>query len=199
MPAHCTRPTVVRRLTTPTLLSAAALIAACDQPASPSRPDTRILADAQGGTVSAHGSGTVTGTSCSFTPSLSCSFGGRGLKFNFDFSGSNTVSPVPVTGTWSASDPETNIQLNYRSGSGPAFVEPTNHRLEVSGLCDLTAPDGTTLPGGCMLCAFDGASNGATDLITFFGGNAGISAIIQTTDPSSCLENQLASGNINID
>src|SRR6266581_951284 len=86
MPSHWTNPTIIRR---PTIaaLAAAALLVACDQPAGPSRPSGRILADAQSGTVSAHGSGTVLGSSCDLTVTVTCpSFGGKGIKFGFDFS-----------------------------------------------------------------------------------------------------------------
>src|SRR5947199_10370267 len=85
MRSHWTNPTILRR---PTIAvpSAAALLVACDQPTDPaSRPGGRILADATGGTVSAHGSGTVPGRSC--WGLAVCNAGG--LKFSFDFSGTN--------------------------------------------------------------------------------------------------------------
>src|SRR5437660_11035776 len=88
MRSHWTNPTIIRR---PTIaaLAAAALLVACDQPTDPaSRPAGRILADATGGTVSAHGSGTIPGSSGDFG---SLTFNTGGLKFSFDFSGANTA------------------------------------------------------------------------------------------------------------
>src|SRR5437899_4172946 len=95
MRLHWTNPTIIRR---PTIaaLSAAALLVACDQPAGPSRPGRGIVADAQAGTVSAHGSGTVPGQSCLTSPPV-CSFNGKGVKFSFDLNGPNTFTDfVPV-------------------------------------------------------------------------------------------------------
>src|SRR5207249_10808275 len=81
MRSHWTNPTIIPR---PTIaaLSAAALLVACDQPAGPSRPGPRILADAQAGTVSAHGSGTVFGSSCVIEGGTCTapSAGGKGVK-----------------------------------------------------------------------------------------------------------------------
>ena len=198
-----TNPTIIRR---PSIaaLAAAALLVACDQPAGPSQPGGRILADAQAGTISARGAGVVEGSSCDVTVTT-CNLVGRGLKFGFAFSGDNTSTPaVPVTGTFTASDPLTNVQIQY---TGVAFVVPSVHEVHtiigLPGSCYLTTPDGTTLFTFCQLCAFDGASNGAIDKIGFeahaangnittFGGFVAGSC---PTDPLG----ELASGNINID
>src|SRR5213082_3305331 len=74
MRSHWTNPTIIRRPTI-AVLSAAALLVACDQPAGPSRPGRGIVADAQATTVSAHGSGTVNARSCDFEVMV-CNNGG---------------------------------------------------------------------------------------------------------------------------
>src|SRR5438034_10175329 len=147
MRSHWTNPTIVRR---PTIaaLAAAALLVACDQPAGPSRPGGRILANATGGTgtVSAHGSGTVFGSSCDFS-FIGCDAGGKGLKFSFDFSGPNTHEDVvPVQGTWSASDPETGVQAVCTADPpGHADLLQYQHAISVIGLCVITTSDGRSL------------------------------------------------------
>src|SRR6266581_4639185 len=81
MPSPWTNPTIIRRPTI-AVLSAAALLVACDQPAGPSRPGGGILADAQAGTVSAHGNGQVALTEvCGFVVAGVCSGGGQGAQF----------------------------------------------------------------------------------------------------------------------
>jgi len=184
MHSHWTNPTIVRRHTI-AAVSAAALLVACDQPAGLSRPGGGILAAAQAGTVSAHGSGTVSG----FSEGTGFNAGGKGVKFSFDFSGPNTFTTVvPVSGTWSASDPETGVQLLFTIGT--ASVSPEFHSISVSGTCEITTPDGRSLPGSCTMSASDNTSNGATDRIAFHG-SAGNGTIIG--------DGELASGNINID
>jgi len=193
MRSHWTNPTIIRRQTI-AALSAAALLVACDQPAGPSRPGGRILADAQAGTVSGHGSGTVAGSSCDLTPTgLGCNEGGKGLKFSFDLSestaGRSIGDATPVNGTWSASDPSTNVQIQF-TGTGAGVIVASTHEISVFGTCNITTPDGMTLPGDCFLDAQDQTSNGAVDFITFTG-----SAVNGTISGSG----QLASGNITID
>src|SRR2546430_16618432 len=84
-----TNPTIIRRPTI-AVLSAAALLVGCEQATGPAptaaRPGGGIQADATGGTVSAHGSGTVFGLSCD---NLALVCDQDGLKFSFDFSGPN--------------------------------------------------------------------------------------------------------------
>jgi len=119
-----------------------------------------------------------------------------GLKFSFDFSGPNTGTAfVPVTGTWSVTDPVTNIQLVFTGGD--AFILPAVHELTLSGTCAITTPDGGTLPGTCDLLACDAASNGAVDEVSFDGVSA--EAEIKTIPGAGDCGNQLASGNLNID
>ena len=190
MRSHWTNPTIIPR---PTIaaLSAAALLVACDQPAGPSRPGPRILADAQAGTVSAHGSGTVFGSSCVIEGGTCTapSAGGKGVKFSFDFSGPNAFTfSVPVSGNWSASDPETGVQLRFTVGT--ANVVPGFHELSVGGVCIFTTPDGRSMPGECFMDAADESSNGGTDFISFSG---------QAPNGIISASGQLASGNINID
>ncbi len=189
-----TNPIIVRR---PTIaaLSAAALLVACDQPAGPSRSGGGIVADAQAGTVSAHGSGTVFGSSCVIQANTctAASAGGKGVKFSFDFSGPNTFTlSVPVSGNWSASDPETGVQLQFTVGE--ANVVPGFHELSVGGVCIITTPggppDGGSMPGECFMDATDESSNGGTDFISFSG---------QAPNGIISASGQLASGNINID
>jgi len=204
MRSHCTHPTV---LWPPTIavLSAAALLVGCEQTTGPaptaSRPGGGIVADAQTGTVSAHGVGVVVGVSCIFFPQ-ECNEGGKGLDFSFDFSGTNNPlfgGIVPVTGTWSAKDPVTNVQLDF-TGSGS--VDLPNHTLTVggSGTCIITGPAGTVPGFNCSLCAFDGASNGALDEVRFsgFNPNGAITTTGDTFNPP-CFAQNPASGNINID
>jgi len=198
MRSHWTNPTIIRRPAI-AVLSAAALLVACDQPAGPSRPGGRILAAATGGTVSAHGSGTVPGFSFDFET------GARnvgGLKFGFDFSGTNTAGSdvVLVSGKWSASDPVTNVALDY---TGPATVNLAAHTLSIvrfTGDCTITTANGTMVAFACALQAQDLASNGGVDTICFDGsaGNGGINTLGFIGAPfNPC--GQLASGNMNID
>jgi len=193
MRSHWTNPTIIRRPTI-AVLSAAALLVACDQPTDPaSRPGGRILADATGRTVSAHGSGTVPGRSC--WGLAVCNAGG--LKFSFDFSGTNTTGTdaTQVFGKWSASDPVTNVQLEFTGGT--ATVIQSSRVLTVApATCTITTADGKTEEGGCFLQAFDNASNGAVDTICFQG-NTFNGFIVTMFVVGSCP--QLASGNMNID
>ena len=199
MRSHWTNPTIIRR---PTIaaLSAAALLVACDQPAGPSRPSGGIQANATGGTVSAHGSGTVSGYSQDNDVAV---FNLGGLKFSFDLSGPGNVNDfnVAVTGTWSASDPVTNVQLDFTTGSTAlAFVSPSLQTLSIRGTCTITTANGTQA-GNCELGARDGASNGAVDIICFRGSASnGLISAPEFFNPNffSCNE-QLASGNMNID
>ncbi len=198
MRSHWTNPTIVRR---PSIaaLAAAALLVACDQPAGPSRPGGRILADATGGNVSAHGSGTIPGSSFDVGAGT---FNTGGLKFSFDFSGANTASSnvVLVSGKWSASDPVTNVALDY---TGPATVNLAAHTLSIvrfTGDCTITTANGPMVGYICELQAQDLASNGGVDTICFDGsaGNGGINTLGFIGAPfNPC--GQLASGNMNID
>jgi hypothetical protein len=199
MRSHWTHATIIRR---PTIaaLAAAALLVACDQPAGPSRSGGRILANATGGTVSAHGSGTVPGLSSDFIAGLR---NVGALKFSFDFSGTNTAGadPVLVSGKWSASDPVTNVAVDY---TGPATVDLTAHTLTIGAApfqgrvpCTVTEPSGTTV-GACFVQAQDLASNGGVDTICIDadGANGGGLLTLAFGGPPCP---QMASGNMNID
>ncbi len=195
MRSHWTHPTIIRRPTI-AVLSAAALLVGCEQATAPtaSRPGGGIQADATGGTVSAHGSGTVFGLSFDNHTFV---FNEGGLKFSFDFSGQNLApGAVPVFGKWSASDPVTNVQLEFTGGT--ATVLPSTHTLQIQfGICTITSADGTTATSfNCNLFAQDEASNGGVDTICFQSGAAtGELATLPTVPPCP----QLASGNMNID
>jgi len=138
-------------------------------------------------TVSAHGVGVVRGNACDFG-GVCPDFGGRGVRFSFDFSGTGTGFAVPVTGTWSASEGDTGVQVQFIAGAATVF--PRFHQIFVSGTCTITTPTAGSLPGFCFLQALDGATNGAVDTtqIFAFAGNGFISA-----------GSELASGNNNID
>ena len=112
-------------------------------------------------------------------------------KFSFNFSGAIIASIgyiAEVSGDWSASDPETGVELLFTTGD--AFVFPSDHQLLVGGQCVITTPDGRSLPGFCDMYAIDETSTGATDHIEFeaLSANGAITA-----------NGQLASGNIIID
>ncbi len=195
MRSHWTNPTIVRRPAI-AVLSAAALLVACDQPAGPSRPGGRILAAATGGTVSAHGSGTVPGFS-SDVEAGATNIGA--LKFSFDFSGTNTAGTdlVLVSGKWSASDPVTNVAVDY---TGPATVNLTAHTVTMFlRTCTITTANGPIV-ADCSLQAQDLASNGGVDTICF-DGSAGMAFIGTLGSIGSLFQpcGQLASGNMNID
>ena len=182
MHSHWTNPTIVRRHTI-AAVSAAALLVACDQPAGLSRPGGGILAAAQAGTVSAHGSGTVSG----FSEGTGFNAGGKGVKFSFDFSGTGTGFAVPVTGTWSASEADTGVQVQF---AGTATLFPMFHELVVSGVCTITTPTLGSLPGFCQLVALDATPNGAVDITSIFA--SAVNGFISASG-------ELASGNNNID
>ena len=157
MRLHWTNPTIIRR---PTIaaLSAAALLVACDQPAGPSRPGGHILADAQAGTVSAHGHGQVAiAEECTTT---SCAVGGQGADFSFAFSGEPAA-----TGTFSVKFRETGDVAEFVSGS--ALIQPDEHALTVGGECTLTTTAGV-IPGACSLVAVDFAQPNSGDLFNFY-------------------------------
>ena len=148
-------------------------------------------------TVSAQGSGIVAGSSDCLTcvPQVMSS-GGKGVSFGFSFSGTVTTDPsaVAVTGTFNAVDKETNISLTY---SGPAVLFPQNHTLCFPAVdpCLLTTPDGSTLEGGCFICATDNSSNGRADQIIFSG-------LAVNGDIGGCAAlfcPPMASGNMHID
>ncbi len=123
-----TNPTIIRRPTI-AVLSAAALLVACDQPAGPSRPGGGILADAQAGTVSAHGNGQVAFTVECNISTADCVQGGQGAQFSFDFSGDNIDNAVvPVTGRFSVKFRETGDVVSYQ---GLATISPDLHQLFV--------------------------------------------------------------------
>src|SRR2546427_10603780 len=138
-------------------------------------------------TVSAHGVGVVSGSACD-VGGVCPAFGGKGVKFSFDFSGTGTGFAVPVTGTWSASEADTGVQVQFTAGT--ATLYPTLHELFVSGVCTITTPTLGSLPGFCQLVALDATPNGAVDITSIFAfaGNGYISA-----------GSELASGNNNID
>ena len=163
MRSHWTNPTIIRR---PTIaaLSAAALLVACDQPAGPSRSSRSIVADAQAGTVSAHGNGQVANyDECRITPA-ECVEGGRGVDFSFDFSGANTGTPaVPVTGSFSVKFRETGDVVSYQ---GLATITPDFHRLTVQNTtCTFTLAGGTRFSVTvCLLSAQQAANSDAFNM-----------------------------------
>jgi hypothetical protein len=138
-------------------------------------------------TVSAHGTGVVLGIACDVT-GVCPDFGGKGVKFSFSFSGTGTGFAVPVTGTWSASEPETGVRVEFVAGTATVF--PSFHELFVSGTCNITTPTGGTLLGVCFFVALDSTPNGAVDQVSIFAfaANGFISAF-----------GELASGNNSID
>ncbi len=159
MRSHWTNPTIVRRPTI-AVLSAAAVLIACDQPAGPSRTGGRILADAQAGTVSAHGNGQVALTEeCGFVVAGVCSGGGQGAQFSFDFSGDNTgTEVVPVLGQFSVKFRETGDVVTYE---GVATITPASHLLFVfNATCTFTPAGGTPFSvTACYLTAIDEANS----------------------------------------
>jgi hypothetical protein len=146
-----------------------------------------FAANAHAQTVSAHGTGVVSGQACDFT-GVCPDFGGKGVKFSFSFSGTGTGFAVPVTGTWSASEADTGVQVQFVMGAATVF--PSFHQIFVSGTCTVTTPTGGTLLGGCSFVAVDATPNGAVDQANLFvsAGNGFISAF-----------GELASGNNSID
>ena len=169
MRSHWTNPTIVRRPTI-AVLSAAALLVACDQPAGPSRPDRGIVADAQAGTVSAHGNGQVAVSQECNTTTMQCQFGGQGAQFSFDFSGDNLDPYIdPVTGTFSVKFRETGDVVTYQ---GPATILPAQHLLQAANVtCSVTKAGVTFSVTGCSLQAVDEA-NSDDFFFQFFGGGA---------------------------
>ena len=160
MRSHWTNPTIIRRPTIAALSAAALLLLACDQPAGPSRPGGRILADAQAGTVSAHGNGQVANTTeCNITTAGVCTAGGQGAQFAFDFSGANTGTPsVPVIGNLSVKFRETGDVVSYQ---GVATIQPDLHQLVLTNVtCSITTGAGVTFSvAGCFLTARDEANS----------------------------------------
>ena len=146
-----------------------------------------FAANAYAQTVSARGSGVVSGFACD-SAGVCPDFGGKGVKFSFSFSGTGTGPAVPVTGTWSASEPETGVQVEFVAGTATVF--PSFHEIVVFGTCNVTTPTSTTLPGFCFFVALDATPNGAVDQAQIFvsAGNGFVSA-----------GGELASGNNNID
>ncbi len=158
MCSHWTNPTIVRRPTI-AVLSAAALLVACDQPAGPSRSGRGIVADAQAATVSAHGNGQVAISSECSPVTAVCEAGGQGAQFSFDFSGDNFGTPdVPVTGRFSVKFRETGDVVSYQ---GLASISPAFHSLAVFNVtCTFTPAVGTPiLLTGCYLTAVDEANS----------------------------------------
>src|SRR5213594_30223 len=82
-------------------------------------------------TVSAHGTGVLLGFACDFT-GVCPDLGGKGVKFSFSFSGTGSGA-VAVTGTWSASEPDTGVQVQFVTGT--AIVVPSFHQIVVFGTC----------------------------------------------------------------
>jgi hypothetical protein len=138
-------------------------------------------------TVTARGSGLIGGLSCTASPFF-CSSGGDGVAFHFFFKGTGVGFSVPVAGFFTAIDLETGFRLDYK---GSAIVFPASHQLEVNGTCNVTTPDGVTLPGSCQLSAADRTSRGATDMLRISGSAASGFLSTDVGEP--------ASGNITID
>jgi hypothetical protein len=146
-----------------------------------------FAASASAQTVSAHGSGVIVGAACD-RGGVCPDFGGRGVKFSFNFSGTGMGPIVPVTGTWSASEQDTGVQVQFLTGT--AFVIRQFHQIVVFGTCSVTTPTSTTQLGPCFFSAQDRTPNGAVDL-----------AQVVASAPNgfiSTAPNELASGNNNI-
>jgi len=101
---------------------------------------------------------------------------------------------VPVSGTFTARDPETNVGIQWVMGT--ASVEPQLHKLTLLGTCVITTPNGVPMSGACHGSAEDGTSNGQDDRFNFIGSaeNGSIFALCSTFGPCG-----LASGNVTID
>jgi hypothetical protein len=173
MRSHWTNPTTIRRPAI-AVMSAAALLVACDQPTDPaSRPGGGIRANnATAGTVSAKGNGQVSdGSECAL-PSNICTFGGQGAEFSFAFSGEPTVTGqmvVPVTGALSLKFRATGDVVQFVSG--PATITPSAHTLDVeAAVCTLTTAAGVT-SGSCRFFATEFAQpNSGNELFFQFVG-----------------------------
>jgi len=151
-------------------------------------------AQTQNISVSAHGTGVVPGYACDFgggLPGCPNTAGvSKGIKFSFSFSGTGpgTSGDIPVSGTWSATEPDTGIKIEWATGF--AFVRLFLHELQLDGTCIMTTPlTGESQLGACQLAAQDGAQNGRVDQIRFqvFADNGQFVA-----------SGELASGNISI-
>ena len=186
MRSHWTNPTIIRRPTI-SVLAAAALLVACDQPAGPSRHGGPILADAQAGTISAHGNGQAAfGLECRLVFGV-CESGGQGVQFSFDFSGAN-IDPdvVPVTGSFSLKFRETGDVLTY---TGPGTVLPAQHELAVSNAtCTFTPAGGT--PFSTTLCGFIAFDDANSD---------GVSGFFDTVTGVGEVSGPVVSGGMQID
>src|SRR5437016_559113 len=84
--------------------------------------------------VRAHGAGTVPGGSCDTTKVPACTAGDQ-VSFYFVFSGNGTGTTVPVQGTFTATDLQTGVRLDF---SGAGTLIPANHELQVTGMCTVT-------------------------------------------------------------
>jgi hypothetical protein len=172
MSAHWAHGTITKWFTAP-ILSAAALLASCDEATGPAptalRPGGVIQADAQAGTVSAKGNGQVAQTiECDPTMTFCPSSGGKGAMFSFDFSGpaptANTFTDA--SGTFSVKFRETGDVVQY---DGVATIYPGEHRLLVDGDCKVTTADGmTSITTVCSLDAQDQGEPGSGDAFTLF-------------------------------
>lgn len=124
--------------------------------------------------VSAKGSVTVSGQSCNFAepnPAEQCSFGGSGGKITFNFTG-EVINPlsnaVPATGTFTIYYADTGLRTTFLAGT--AVIIRSSHTLNAFGTCetrnaaDEIVPIGT---GNCSLFAWDRASTGATDHVSY--------------------------------
>jgi len=169
---------------TPPILSAAILLAGCEQATGPaaltSRPGGGILADAQAGTVSAKGSGQVATTvECGFLTPGVCTAGGRGAEFSFDFTAPN--SGFPATGTFSVKFRDTGDVIQFASGS--AAISTSQHILFVfAAVCNVTTAAGT-FSGVCSLDARDNGQPSSGDAFNLTFGTFPVFPFAEARDP----------------
>ncbi len=124
-------------------------------------------------TASAKGSATVSGVSCQGDIMMNpvCSAGGSGAKISFSFQG-DVINPnapsVAVTGSFTASYPDTGLKTEFVSGTAQIF--PSQHILTFQGTCQTTNGQGVIIgfaTGPCTGSAQDNTSNGVNDSIFF--------------------------------
>lgn len=146
-----------------------------------------FAASAHAQTASAQGSGVVQGQACD-TTGVCFDSGGRGVRITFNFDGSGPGGAVPVTGTWTVSEADTGVVIEFVMGT--AIVFRSSHQLSASGTCRVTTPTSLPMLGFCSLFAQDSTSNGAVDVVSVFANapNGFLSAF-----------GELASGNFNIE
>jgi hypothetical protein len=150
-----------------------------------------FTASAYAQTVSAHGSGVIPATACSIEIA-GCDTGGKGMKFSFSFSGTGPGFPdpnaVPVSGTWTASEGDSGVQVEFVAGTATVFM--STHTLVVGGTCITTTRTTPPTVAACFFSATDATPNGAVDTATIHS-NAANGTIIGS--------GELASGNNNIE